>query len=104
MSSLGLNSSLALSVGKLWLNISETQLWLTADIEGVYNTNVRLLATCSITIMNEQNHNVENNHNYKHDYICLETSSERKQISFAWFDVSIFQTTYDINECNKRNY
>jgi len=54
-----------------------------------------LLATCSvtITITNKQNHNVidydyiESNHDYNRDYICLETSSERKQTSFAWFDV-----------------
>jgi len=57
---------------------------------------LRLLATCSITITNNQNRNVidydciESNHNYNRDYVCLETSSERKQNPFAWFDVSIF--------------
>jgi len=57
---------------------------------------LRLLATCSITITNQQNHNkidydyVESNHDYNRDYICLETSSERKQNPFAWFDVSMF--------------
>jgi len=57
---------------------------------------LRLLATCSITITNKQNHYVidydyiESNHDYNRDYICLETSSERKQTPFAWFDVSIF--------------
>jgi len=59
---------------------------------------LRLLSTCPITITNKQNHNVidydydyvESNHDYNHDYICLETSSERKQMPFAWFDVSIF--------------
>jgi len=59
---------------------------------------LRLFATCSITITNKQNHNVidydydciESNHDYNGDYICLETSSERKQTPFAWFDVSIF--------------
>jgi len=45
---------------------------------------------------NKQNHNLincnymESNHNYKCDYICLETSSERKQNPFAWVDVSMF--------------
>jgi len=52
---------------------------------------LRLLATCSITITNKQNHNVidyiESNHDYNRDYICLETSSERKQILFVWFGV-----------------
>ena len=58
---------------------------------------LRLLATCSITITNEQNHNVidydyiETNNDYNRDYIGLQTSSERKQSPFAWFDVSIFQ-------------
>jgi len=46
---------------------------------------------------------IESDHDYNRDYICLETSSERKQTPFAWFDV-YFQTTYDMNECNKRNY
>jgi len=48
---------------------------------------LRLLATCSITITNKQNHNVidydyhyiVSNHDYNRDYVCLETSSERKQ-------------------------
>jgi len=59
---------------------------------------LRLLATCSITITNKQNHNVidydyivlDYDHDYNLDYICLEISSERKQTPFAWFDVSIF--------------
>jgi len=59
---------------------------------------LRLLVICSITITitNKQNHNVidydyiESNHDYNRDYICLETSSERKQNPFAWLDVSIF--------------
>jgi len=52
---------------------------------------LRLLATYLIT--NKQNHNeidynyIESNHDYNRDYICLETSSERKQILFVWFDV-----------------
>jgi len=53
---------------------------------------LRLLATCSIAITNKHNHNVIN-YDYiesNHDYICLETSSERKQTPFAWLDVSIF--------------
>jgi len=56
---------------------------------------LRLLATFSITITNKQNHNVidydyvESNHDCNRDYICLETSSERKQNPFAWFNVSI---------------
>jgi len=33
---------------------------------------------------------IESNHDYNRDYICLETSSERKQTSFACFDVCIF--------------
>jgi len=47
-------------------------------------------------ITNKQNHNVidydyiESNHDYNCDYICLKTSSERKQNPFTWFDVSIF--------------
>jgi len=50
---------------------------------------VQLLATCSVTITNKQNHNVidydyiVSNHDYNRDYICLETSSERKQNPFA---------------------
>jgi len=57
---------------------------------------LRLLATCSITITNNQNHNVMDydyivsNHDYNRDYIRLETFSERKQTLCAWFDVSIF--------------
>jgi len=41
---------------------------------------LRLLATCSITITNKQNRNVidcdyiESNHDYNRDYICLKTS------------------------------
>jgi len=57
---------------------------------------LRLLATCSFTITNKQNHNVidddhiESNHDYNRAYIYIETSSEQKQIPFAWFHVSIF--------------
>jgi len=59
---------------------------------------LRLLATCSITTTNKQNHEVidyhydymGSNHDYNRVYICLETSSESTQNSFAWFDVSIF--------------
>jgi len=46
---------------------------------------LRLLAICSITITNKQKHNVIDydyiviNHDYNRHYICLETSSERKQ-------------------------
>jgi len=56
---------------------------------------LRLIATCSITITNKQNHIVidydyiESNHDYNRDYTCHETSSEQKQNPFAWFDVSI---------------
>ena len=63
-----------------------------------------------ITIANKQNHNVidydytESNRDYNRDYIYLETSSEQKQTQFAWFDVSIFSETCDINECNRRSY
>jgi len=45
---------------------------------------LRLLATCSIPITDKQNYNVidydyiASNHDYNRDYICLETSSERK--------------------------
>jgi len=48
-----------------------------------------LLATCSIPITNKQNLNVidydyiVSDHDYNSDYICLETSSERKQNPFA---------------------
>ena len=66
---------------------------------------LRLLATCSITITNKQNHvidYIESNHDCNRDYIYSDTSSEQKQTHFAWFDV-YFQTTYDINECNKGN-
>jgi len=63
-----------------------------------------LLATCSITITNKQNHKViDYDWNY-HDCICLETSSEGKQNPFAWCAFSIFRTIYDKSECNKRNY
>jgi len=54
---------------------------------------LRLLATCSITITNKQNHNIidydyiESIHDYNCDYICLETSSEVMQTLFVWFDV-----------------
>jgi len=67
----------------------------TARLQHKFN-RLRLLATCSITITNKQNHNVidydyiESNQDCNRDYICLETSSERKQTPFAWFDVSIF--------------
>jgi len=50
---------------------------------------LRLLATCSITITNKQNHNVidydytVSNHDYNRDCIFIETSSERKQNTFA---------------------
>ena len=66
-----------------------------------------MLATCSITTTNKQNNNVidydyiESNHDYNRDQICLETFWERKENSFAW---CYFQTTRDMNECNKRNY
>jgi len=30
---------------------------------------------------------IESNHDYNRDCICLETSWERKQNPFAWFDV-----------------
>jgi len=46
---------------------------------------LRLLATCSITITNKQDHNaidydyIESNLDYNRDYICLQTSSERKK-------------------------
>jgi len=67
----------------------------TADMGWLQHKCNRLwwLATCSITITNKQNHNVidcdyiESNHDYNRDYICLETSSERKKILFVWFDV-----------------
>jgi len=69
------------------------------------SNRLRLLATCSITITNKQNHNVidcdyiESNHYYNRDYIFLQKSSERKQNPFAWFDESIFQArTSAINE------
>jgi len=70
---------------------------------------LRSLATCSITITNKQNHNVidydyiESNHDYNREYNCLQTSSERKQNPFAWFDVSVFSGKQDMNECNKRD-
>ena len=72
--------------------------WLQPDMGRLqHKCNwLRLLATCSITITNEQNHNVidcdyiKSNHDYNRDDICLETSSDRKQTPFAWFDVSIF--------------
>jgi len=56
--------------------------------------------------MNKQNHNVID-YDYiesNHDYICLETSSERKQNPFALFDVSTFSDNNDmiwINAINK---
>ena len=87
--------------------ITKHQTW------GHYSTNVsnrlRLLATCSIT--NKQNHNVidydyiVSNHDHNRDYICLETSSERKEKkNICSFMYVYFQTTYDINQYNKRNY
>jgi len=51
---------------------------------------------CSITNTNKQNHNVidydyiVSNHDYNRDYICLETSSERKQNPFTQFYAGIF--------------
>jgi len=48
--------------------------------------------------MNKQNHNVID-YDYiesNHDYICLETSSERKQNPFALFDVSTFSDNNDM--------
>jgi len=72
---------------------------------------LQLLATCSITITNKQNHIVidynydiiENNHNYNRNYICLETSSECKQNPFAWFDVCTFSDAKKSMQ-KKRNY
>ena len=62
-----------------------------------HNCNrLRLLATCSITITNKQNHNVidydyiESNHDYNRDYNCLETYSERKQPHLHSLMLSIF--------------
>jgi len=67
---------------------------------------LQLLATCSITITNKQNHNeidydyIESNHDYNRNYIRLETSSEQKQTPLAWFDVSMSTEYHDYN----RNY
>jgi len=36
---------------------------------------------------------VTSHHDYNRDYICLETSSEREQNPFAWFDLSTFSDT-----------
>jgi len=33
---------------------------------------------------------IKNNHDYNRDYICLETSSERKQNPSAWFEFIYF--------------
>jgi len=60
---------------------------LVADVGQSQHKCNCLLTTCSITIRitNKQNHNVidydyiVSDHDYNHDYICLETSSERKQ-------------------------
>jgi len=71
---------------------------------------LRSLTTCSITITNTQNNNVmdydyiESNRDYIRDYICFETSLERKQNAFARFDVSIFSNSIQHESCNKRNY
>ena len=85
--------------------ITKHQTW------GHYSTNVsnrlRLLATCSIT--NKQNHNVidydyiVSNHDHNRDYICLETSSERKEKkTFAVLCTYIFrQHTILINTINE---
>ena len=59
----------------------------TADIGRLQHkcNQLRLLATCSITIANKQNNSVidydyiKSNHDCNRDYICLETFSERKQ-------------------------
>jgi len=67
-------------------NIFVTLRILTADMGRLQHkcNRLRLLATCSITITNKQNHNVidydyiESNHDYYRDYFCLQTSSERK--------------------------
>jgi len=70
---------------------ANTSFWevQTPDMGGLQHkcNRLRLLAACSIT--NTQNHNVidydyiKSNHDYNCDYICLETSSERKQTPFA---------------------
>jgi len=85
--------------------ITKHQTW------GHYSTNVsnrlRLLATSSIT--NKQNHNVidydyiVSNHDHNRDYICLETSSERKEKkTFAVLCTYIFrQHTILINTINE---
>ena len=74
------------------------------DMERLHHkcTRLRLLVTRSITI--KQNHSIigydciESNHDYNRDYICLETSSKRKQTH------SHSLMGYDMNACNKRNY
>ena len=75
-------------------NVARNQTW--SD----YSTNVidydYDYLICSIRITNKQNHNVidhdyiVSNHDYNRAYICLETSSERKQNPFAQFFAGIF--------------
>ena len=75
---------------------------------------LRLLATCSIAIKitNKQNQNV-----IDYDYITLKVITITIAITFVFKHLQnenkphlhglmlvYFQTTYDINECNKRNY
>jgi len=63
--------------------IQHLQNLFAADMGRLHHkcNRLRLLATCSITITNKENDNVID-YDYiesNHDYICLETSSERKQ-------------------------
>jgi len=43
------------------------------------------------------------NQDYNRNYVCLKTPSERKT-HLQDLMKAYFQTTYDIAECNKRNY
>ena len=96
----------------LWLSSPGLQLVRWPDMGQLHHKCnwSRLLATCSITNTNKQNHNVndydyvESNHNCNRDCICLETPSQWKQNYLHGLMWVYCQTTYDMNQCDKCNY
>jgi len=71
-------------------------------------SRLRLLATCSITIRNKQNHNeidcdhIVSYHDYNGDYICLLKHPQKEsKPHLHGFMYVYFQTTFDINQRNK---
>jgi len=94
-------------VSIFWVNTLHKRHWvITSQMQSI---TITITSTSSITITNKQNHNVidydfiESNHDYNCDYICLETSSERKQkpIWMVWYKYILRQHTIWINAINE---